>query len=196
MLDLDQIRMSLLPNDDRKLLERVLQQEEISHAGRELRRLRSEAKNRPARHFTGYIGRRKAWFGQRVVLTNNAVGTILAVHRGHAAVSWTDPFAVQPNKVTAIEVASIRAFRHPAAVALGKLKAGRREVTSPLKAIKARLNGCRPVRPGSRPRGRPPKRSLNSSPVPLSVTATSAAAHRLVARRTGEQTFGTAGFKA
>jgi hypothetical protein len=99
-----------------------------------------------------------------VVLPNRAIGTILAIHRGRAAISWTDPFAVQPYKVTAIEVASIRPFRHPAGVALGKLKAGKREVPSPLKAAAARSNGCCPVRPGSRPRGRPPRGARTGSP--------------------------------
>jgi hypothetical protein len=158
MRDLDDIRMAMLSDHDRKLLQQVRQQEEISHAGRELRKLRKTASMQAPRQYSGYLSAgRKSWVGQRVILPNNAIGEVITVHRGFAAVAWNDPLVVSSQRVVALEVKSIQPFRHPCAVALGRLKAGCREAPSSLKAAKARLNGRRPVKAGSRPRGRPRK---------------------------------------
>jgi hypothetical protein len=53
------------------------------------------------------------------------------------------------------EAAVIRRFKNPAAVLLGSRKRGIKERPSVTKASAARHNGNLPVRPGSRPRGRP-----------------------------------------
>src|SRR5689334_11445911 len=43
---------------------------------------------------------------------------------------------------------------------LGQLKRGVKEQKSEMKAVTSRLNGSKPPRPGSRPRGRPRKQAL------------------------------------
>ena len=131
------------------------QQAQISLAGEKLQQMRIEAKQRRARLYTGYLGRRRAWFGQPVVLPGNVLGKIMSVYRGFAAVSWHDDFSVQGNRVTSFETAAIQPYKHPAAVALGACKRGLKERPSAKKARTAWLNGHAPPRPGSRPRGRP-----------------------------------------
>jgi hypothetical protein len=138
-------------------LKNLRQEAEIRLAGQRLRQMRTEAKNRPPRRYTGYLTpRRRAWFGQPVLLPGNVLGRILAVRHGLAAVSWTDPFAIRANRVGCVEVSSVRPFLDPCASALGRLKRGTKEKASALKREAARRNGCRPARHG-RPRGRPRK---------------------------------------
>lgn len=139
--------------------ESARQKAQTSMAGEKLQQLRIAARTRPAKLYTGYLGRRRAWFGQPVVLPGNIVGNLISVYRGFAAVAWEDPFALQRKRVNAFETKSLHPYKHPAAVVLGRLKRGRKERDSESKKRAARRNGCRPVRAGSRPRGRPPKAS-------------------------------------
>jgi hypothetical protein len=129
----------------------------ISIAGQKLQKLRIETRTRPARLYTGYLGRRRAWFGQPVVLPGNVVGKLISVYRGLASVAWHDPFSIQASRVSAFETETIHPYKNPAAVALARLKRGRKERESEVKKRSARRNGSRPVRAGSRPRGRPRK---------------------------------------
>jgi len=157
LFDPDLTRMS---DSVKAMYQSAQQRAQISLAGEKLQHMRVQAKNRPARLYTGYIGRHRAWFGQPVVLPGNILGKIVSVYRGLAAVAWEDPFAVQGNRVTSFEIQTIRLYKNPAAVALGRLKHGRKERKSEVKAQVARRNGAYAVRPGRRPRGRPPKRSI------------------------------------
>ena len=146
---------------------------QISIAGEKLQQLRIEAKTRAARLYTGYLGHRRAWFGQPVVLPGNIVGKLISVYRGLAAVAWHDPFSVQANRVNSFETETIRPYKNPAAIVLGRLKRGRKERESEAKKRAARRNGSRPVRPGSCLRGRPPKASTAvDQPVSRSASPT------------------------
>jgi len=53
-----------------------------------------------------------------------------------------------------LRASEVQLVKNPAAVLLGKLKFGKKERASAVKAASARLNGCKPCRPG-RKRGRP-----------------------------------------
>lgn len=57
-----------------------------------------------------------------------------------------------------IEVGRVEVYRNPYASALGRLKTGTRKRKSDLKVQTSRQNGTQPCRPGSQPRGRPPRR--------------------------------------
>lgn len=148
-----------MSDSGRAIYQSAQQQAQISIAGEKLQQMRIEAKNRRARLYTGHLGRRRAWFGQPVVLPGNIVGKLIYVYRGFAAVAWHDAFSVQGNRVTSFETETIRPYKNPAAIVLGRLKHGRKERESEAKKRAARRNGSRSVRPGSRPRGRPPKAS-------------------------------------
>ena len=153
------------------------QKAQISIAGEKLQQLRIEARTRAARLYTGYLGRRRAWFGQPVVLPGNVVGKLISVYRGFASVAWHDPFSVQANRVNSFETETIRPYKNPAAIVLGRLKRGRKERESEAKKRAARRNGSRPVRPGSRPRGRPPQASA-AVDQPVSKSASPTVAER------------------
>jgi hypothetical protein len=135
------------------------QEAQTSMAGEKLQQLRIAARTRAAKLYTGYLGRRRAWYGQPVILPGNIVGKLISIYRGFASVAWEDPFSVQTNRVSAFETETIQPYKNPAAVALGRLKLGRKERKSEAKKRAVRRNGCRPVRAGSRPRGRPLKGS-------------------------------------
>lgn len=90
-------------------------------------------------------GRRAYLWGlrrRRVVWSMNPKILLFSV-RG----AWVD-WGVFPESLVELE-------KNAAAVVLGQAKRGVRERPSALKAETARINGCAPVRPGSRPRGRP-----------------------------------------
>ena len=158
MLDLDQIRMTMLSDHDRRLLEHIRQQEEVSRAGRELRKLRTAAGDRPPKRYTGYLtSRRKGWVGQKILLPNGIPGEIAVIRRRLVLAHWVDPLALAPDRVAVLNRADVRPLAHPAARVLGRLKLGREEQPSELKSRTARRNGSCPVRKGSRPRGRPRK---------------------------------------
>jgi hypothetical protein len=94
----------------------------------------------------------------KVVLADGHIAELFMARRGAAVVTWVDQFSVRPNKIGACRTDELRRFKLPAAVALGGCKRGVKERQSAKKARCARINGCRPVRPSSRPRGRPRRR--------------------------------------
>jgi hypothetical protein len=99
----------------------------------------------------------RAWFGRKVILPDGTLAKIGAVWRGQAGVMWDDPFSIQGTRMGRFRVEQLKPYRVPAAVAMGRRKAGVIERVSPKKAAANRINGRRPVRAGHRPRGRPPK---------------------------------------
>jgi hypothetical protein len=151
-------------------IERARQAARVSLAGEALGRLRSEARNRAPRVFTGRIGSRRGWRRMPVVLPNGSVGTLIAALRGFAAVAWHDPFRVQPDRIDYFRASEVERFKTPAAVLLGSGKKGVVEKPSEKKARAARSNGRCPPRPGSRPMGRPRRQ-----PPSLSVNQTNGA---------------------
>jgi len=137
---------------------------EASLAGSALRQLRAQPHPLTRRRYTGRIGNgRRGYAGQTVLLPNRTLGRLIAARRGWAAVAHVDPFSVRSSRITYVAAAEISPYKHPAAVALGRLKAGCREKPSDAKARACRRNGrCLP-RAGSRARGRP--RSTGSTQV-------------------------------
>lgn len=168
MIALDSIERDRWPESLRPLAEVTTRQIEISSAGEQLARLRPDARTRRRqRIYTGAIDGRRAWRGMKVILSDGHIGELVTVRRGAALVMWRDEFAVKPDKIGACRTGELRRYKLPAAVALGGRKRGVKERPSARKAKAARINGCAPPRPGSRPRGRPraiPSPTAGSSP--------------------------------
>lgn len=110
-----------------------------------------------AKTWTGWIGQDHFWRGRRVVLPGGQVAKVYGVVRQQVIARWHDPYSVDPVKAAVFNAGEVEVFKLPAAVALGRCKSGVQEQRSALKAAASRINGCAPPRPGSRPRGRPPK---------------------------------------
>ena len=165
MIELTDIRLEQMPEQLKARLAST--QIEVSTAASQLARLRHEAIPKSHRVYTGRIGRKRAWRGMKVILPEGNLGELLVARRGAAFVTWADPFAVNAVRHAALWAAELKRFKLPAAVMLGARKRGIKERSSIKKARAARRNGLRPVRAGSRPRGRParataPKISLGS----------------------------------
>jgi hypothetical protein len=155
MIDFWEAQIADAPNNCKAALEKARLAVEISSAGAALRGLQSSTPKRQERAWTGKIGKKRGWVGMAVVLPGRTLGTLLASKRGWACVAHVDPFSVRSRRIGYVEARSLEPFRHPAAVALGARKKGVAERRSARKAETARRNGRCPVRPGSRPRGRP-----------------------------------------
>ena len=110
------------------------------------------------RVWTGRIAGVRFWRGRSVLLPNNEQAHVYWCGRGR--VLLMDAHDV-PYKSWLLRVArrerELRIYKNPAAVVLGRQKLGKKESRSATKAAAARINGRRPVRPSSRPRGRPRK---------------------------------------
>ncbi len=161
MIALNDVRLESVPESLREIIASGRTKADISTAASQLAKLRSEARNRPRRIFTGRIGRKRGWRGMKVVLPGGHIGELIKARRGAAFVVWRDEFALNPNQHGALWVADLKRFKVPAAVVLGSRKRGVKEQPSAKKASAARINGRCPPRSGSRPRGRPG--SLGSS---------------------------------
>jgi hypothetical protein len=123
---------------------------------------RNRGRKKP-RRWTGYLADgSRAWFGQRVLLPNGTVGYICAVLRGQVVARWDDPKCLLGVRFGLFKTPDVQRLRHPAAVLMGKSKAGITERPSERKAAAARINGRMPTRPGRR-RGRPPAKVSGSS---------------------------------
>lgn len=115
---------------------------------------RNRGRRKP-RRWTGYLADgSRAWFGQRVLLPNGTVGFICAVLRDQAVVRWDDPHSLRGTRFGRFNVVDVERYRLPAAVLLGRSKAGTKERPSERKAEAARINGRMPPGPG-KSRGRP-----------------------------------------
>lgn len=156
MIDFLESWIGDLSGHDKSRFEAAQRKAEVSLAGAALRRLRMGQQQRPPKKWTGWIGhRRRGVVGQTVILPDRSLGRLIAARRGWACVAWVDPFSVRRNRISYFAAGEILPYKNPCAAALGRMKAGRREIPSAIKAQAARRNGKRPVRQGSRPRGRP-----------------------------------------
>lgn len=109
--------------------------------------------NRP---LTGRIdGKRRRKFSL-VRLPNGRIGELLGSLRGQVFFRWLDHTQVDPIQIGTAPETEVTYYPLPAAQALARLRRGIKERPSAIKAAASRRNGTRPVRPGSRPRGRPP----------------------------------------
>lgn len=112
---------------------------------------------KPKRTWTGWIKGEHFWRWRKVVLPDGRVGSVYGSVRSRVIVRVEEPFAVEGFTDRVYDAAALRVYKLPAAVILGRAKRGVKERPSALKAATSRLNGCAPVRLGSRPRGRPLK---------------------------------------
>jgi hypothetical protein len=156
MIALDGIERDNWPEALKPFAQAAHQQIEISFAAAQLAKLRRDAKTRRRqRAYTGVIDGKRGWRRMKVILADGHIGELVMARRGAALVTWRDEFAVKPDKIGACGTDELRRYRLPAAVLLGGCKRGVKERSSTRKAKAARINGCVPPRPGSRPRGRP-----------------------------------------
>jgi hypothetical protein len=128
----------------------------LSHAGRALNALRIQARQMRStgRKFTGRVFKQRARIGWAVILPDGAPGWIKMVQKGHACIRTAEVFEDTFLHVY-LPVALLRPYRSPEAAVLGRAKKGVIEHKSVTKAESCRRNGAMPVKPGSRPRGRP-----------------------------------------
>jgi hypothetical protein len=125
---------------------------QASEAGRTLAKL---PRHQP-RKWTGFLHGRRAWRGMPLVLANGEMVRLYWTSRGRVLLEDANDLPHLPWLLrVARSEADVQIYRHRAAVLLGSRKAGVKEKPSALKQAAARLNGCRPVRVGNRPRGRP-----------------------------------------
>ena len=117
---------------------------------------------RKKKRWSGWIGSTRSYRWMPIKLPNGELVFAMGALRGR--VVWSrvpgeltgglEEAGVSWGVVPASRVKFVKNF---SAACLGSLKAGRKERPSAVKAASARANGCRPPRPGSRPRGRPRK---------------------------------------
>lgn len=92
---------------------------------------------------------------QAVLLPDGTEARLVASLKGTVVVCVGDVLRLDENEILRRREHELRLNKNSSAVVLGRRKLGRRERPSPRKAEACRINGRRPVRPGSRPRGRP-----------------------------------------
>jgi len=110
------------------------------------------------RVWTGFIQGKRCWKGRTVILPDGNVGRIKSVRRGNAIVLVTEQKeSVKTTIDKSFPAVSLRIWKDPAAVALGRRKRGRIERKSPKKLLSCQLNAAKPTRFGSKRRGRPRK---------------------------------------
>jgi hypothetical protein len=129
----------------------------VTQAARALGRLRHAPRQKDApdnRTWTGVLFGRRVPVGMAVVLDGEPCW-IKRVMRGWACVrtSKVDPIDGPVHEYC--QVSSLRRFKLPQAVSLGRLKSGVKERKSAVKAVTSRANGGLPPKPGSLRRGRP-----------------------------------------
>lgn len=118
---------------------------------------------RPKRTWTGWIQGVHYWRGRKVIVPDGTVGSVYGCVRSRVIVRVENPHSILGFVDRVYAANDLDVYRHPAAIELGKGKRGVREKKSERKAAAARINGNAPVRPESRPRGRP-KKSVASRP--------------------------------
>lgn len=107
------------------------------------------------RKWTGYLHGERCWRGRRVLMSDGMRGAIIDVRRGVARVFADGRISIADSRLRRLHEREVVLLKLPQAVLLGSLKRGKTERPSEAKLAAARRNGSRPVRPGSRPRGRP-----------------------------------------
>jgi hypothetical protein len=113
------------------------------------------------RKWTGWLHGEHCWRGRRIVLPNGEVAPLLWCSRGRVLLQNSRDLPFRDWLAWAARREhEVRVYKHPSAIALGQRKKGLRECPSEQKSEAARRNGRQPVRKGSRPRGRPPSRTI------------------------------------
>jgi len=111
------------------------------------------------KRWSGYLDPKdkttRLWRGRELLTPAGRVVNAVGCLRGLVLVEWADPFAIDGRSHQVFKASELEVHRNPAAVALGRRKQGKKEMSSARKSETARRNGCAPCRPGSRPRGRP-----------------------------------------
>lgn len=138
--------------------------DEIATAARALgalAKVKFNGRRKVKRFWTGFIDGRRCWRGRLVVLPDGEIVQLKQAQRGFTCVR-TNEFSSEGYFIHRyLPASSVRLHKLPAAVILGRLKRGKIEKKSETKAKSCRINGRRPARPGSRPRGRPRKDGLD-----------------------------------
>jgi hypothetical protein len=113
--------------------------------------------------WSGWIGPTRSYCGMPIKLPNGEQVYVFGTLRGR--VVWSRVPGDLVNLLNGVGVdwgvlpaGRVKVVKNQQAALLGRLKAGKVERPSRRKQEAARANGCRPPRPGSRPRGRPPGR--------------------------------------
>ncbi len=120
-------------------------------AGAKLARHRQQAPKK----WTGYVHRQRCWRGRRVFVAGVIGGELLLARRGVVYVFADEPVTITGGQYWKLKEHQVVLSKLPEAVLLGAQKRGKKERPSERKAEACRRNGACPVRPGSRPRGRP-----------------------------------------
>jgi hypothetical protein len=132
---------------------------EIKVSQRKLATAASEIARLPRKRrrvWTGWIDGVHFWRGRQVQLPDGRVEQVYAVYRNLVGLAIPPSGEFRPRELL-FHADQLRVWKNPAAQMLGQAKRDVIERKSLRKAESARLNGCRPVRPGHRPRGRPRK---------------------------------------
>jgi len=141
--------------------------QQVTEAAASLATLKANYKQRRRdRRYTGVIDGRRRPVGQLVKLPTGQIAKLLGVIRGRAFVTWDDPQTIEGSRVAMAAARNLTILKNPAAVLLGSRKRGAKERPSTKKAASCRRNGCCPVRPGSRPRGRSSQRKDEAASSP------------------------------
>lgn len=117
------------------------------------------------RRWTGFINGEWTWRGREIELPDGTRAFIYGALRGK--VVWSrDPICLPGGQREvpawgALPGSAVQFVKNPFARLLGSQKRGVRERPSPAKTEAARVNGRKPPRPGSRPRGRPRRWDMN-----------------------------------
>jgi len=100
-------------------------------------------RRRAKRTWTGFIDGERCWVGRAVRLPSGEEVWVKRVQRGVAKLVTSQRTAEALPLYTYAKASALTLPKNPSAVALGKLKAGAREVKSDLKAQTSRSNGLK-----------------------------------------------------
>jgi len=150
-------------NEDGVLDQQALERQERARLAGEilaLRRWKNAWKPKDPIRVTGRVFGKRRRVGQLLVLPDGKIGELRAARRGKVVAVWEDLRALDPLQLGLFNEDEVQIHRVPAAVLLGRLKAGRQERRSLRKAQSCRRNGMMPCAPGKR-RGRPRKDAVD-----------------------------------
>lgn len=116
------------------------------------------SRRKKPRTWTGIVNGKRMWMERKVILPEGGLGWIVEVQGGMAKVLIGMDEIDDSPICRYVAAAALTVWRRPEAVLLGTLKTGVKERKSLKKLASSQRNGSLPVKPGSRPRGRPGKR--------------------------------------
>ncbi|HEY3855688.1 MAG TPA: hypothetical protein VGO67_14965 [Verrucomicrobiae bacterium] len=117
---------------------------------------------RGRKKWSGWLNDRERIWRDRKVLVDGQPAFAYGALRGQVVYFRDVPREMESGRWGVVAANRVRVWRNPAAQLLGRLKAGRKERPSLLKAEAARRNGKMPCREGKR-RGRKRRSAINSS---------------------------------